>query len=72
MLSACLTCTHSRKSHFGSVVCTLSGDLHGVMHVCFSFECMGRREAAQAALPSCSASTTATNCPSGHFLDVLR
>lgn len=67
MLSACLTCRHSRRSVCGHAACSLDGQARAVMHVCFSFEPLKafhdveRSHGFEVAVVS----TTATNSPSG-------
>lgn len=68
--NACLTCQHARFKGTitpGVVYCMESQEQHPVMHLCDSFKHISDRSqlAPFDDLQSCSASTTATNCPSG-------
>lgn len=67
-LSACLVCRFAERASAGQVVCRLDDSTHETMHVCFSFVGLWINEMTTAAgrFSSCNASTTATNCPSGH------
>lgn len=66
-LSACLVCKQARRAAPGLVECYNSGVSHPVMHVCLSFVPLWIAEdvVSHCEIQSCSASTTATNCPSG-------
>lgn len=67
-LSACLVCRFAKRASEGQVGCRLDDSTHETMHVCSSFVGLWISEATTAAgrFSSCIASTTATNCLSGH------
>lgn len=69
-LSACLVCRFARCAQRGQVHCRLDELTHETMHVCLSFVpfLVSEYVAAPGRFSSCSASTTATNCPSGQKL----
>lgn len=67
--NACLTCHHARflRDFPGMVKCQQTGAQESVLRLCDDFWHIADRFklAPFDGLPSCSASTTATNCPSG-------
>lgn len=60
--SACLTCRHARKLRgegLGQARCVLTGEAHDINDLCLAFWPLV--DSFSRPLPSCSASTTATN-----------